>query len=134
MNTKQLLIGIVTFLPGMSGARKLNVFSTQSRKASNATSGRYGYSVWMRHLVLAAESGLNADPRIVAELGPGASLGMGLAAVLSGVDRYYAFDVVAHANVERNLRALDELMELFHQRADIPGESEFPSSLSDLIV
>jgi hypothetical protein len=76
---------------------------------------------------MAEESGLNTDPRVVAELGPGDSLGVGMAALLSGADRYNAVDVVQHANVERNLSVLDELVALFSRRADIPGEDEFPS-------
>jgi SAM-dependent methyltransferase len=69
---------------------------------------------------------MTPHPRIVAELGPGDTLGTGLAALLSGAERYFAFDVVAYANVQGNLRVLDELLALFRSRADIPGESEWP--------
>jgi hypothetical protein len=63
----------------------------------------------------------------VAELGPGESLGIGLAAVLSGADRYFAFDVKAHAARERNLATLEQLVELFRRREPIPGPDEFPA-------
>lgn len=75
---------------------------------------------------MAKRNGLNPYPRIVAELGPGDSLGTGLAALISGCDRYYAFDVVEHANTKDNLRVFDELVRLFRDRVDIPGEEEFP--------
>jgi SAM-dependent methyltransferase len=51
---------------------------------------------------------------------------MGLAALLSGCDKYLAFDVVKYANTERNLQIFDELVALFQKREAIPGEDEFP--------
>ena len=63
---------------------------------------------------------------MVAELGPGDSLGLGLSTLLSGADRYHAFDVVQHAQVKRNLAVLEELIALFKARADIPGPAELP--------
>ena len=80
----------------------------------------------MRHLVADFESGLWTNPKSVAELGPGDSLGVGLAALVSGVEKYDAFDVVKHAQVKRNEATLDELVALFRQRAAIPGQDELP--------
>jgi hypothetical protein len=114
----QLLYGIATFIPGVAA-----IFG---RGGGDTQSARYCYSVWLRHLVTAFTNGMTAHPRVVAELGPGDSLGVGLAALVSGADRYHAFDVVRHAQVKRNLAVLDELVALFRSRADIPGESEFP--------
>ena len=82
--------------------------------------------MWLRHLVVAAANGFPVPPRVVAELGPGDSLGLGLSTLLSGADRYHAFDVVQHAQVKRNLAVLEELIALFKARADIPGPAEFP--------
>jgi SAM-dependent methyltransferase len=62
----------------------------------------------------------------VAEIGPGDSLGIGLAALIAGADQYFAFDVVAHASSAKNLGVFDELCELFRGRSDIPGPEEFP--------
>jgi hypothetical protein len=89
-------------------------------------SARYCYSVWLRHLVMANNNGFNPNPKIVAELGPGDSLGIGLAALISGCEKYFAFDVVEHANAESNLEIFDELVKLFKNRATIPGNDEFP--------
>ncbi len=114
----QLLYGIATFVPGVTA-----VFG---RGGGDSASARYCYSVWLRHLVIAAGNGLTVPPHVVAELGPGDSLGIGLAALLSGADRYHAFDVVEHAQIKRNLAVLDELVALFNARADIPGPDEFP--------
>lgn len=114
----QLLYGISTFIPGVAA-----VFG---RGGGDTQSARYCYSVWLRHLVTAFASGMRMHPRVVAELGPGDSLGVGLAALVSGAERYHAFDVVRHAQVKRNQAVLAELCELFRTRADIPGEAEFP--------
>jgi hypothetical protein len=114
----QLLYGIATFIPGVAA-----IFG---RGGGDTQSARYCYSVWLRHLVTAFASGMKAHPLVVAELGPGDSLGVGLAALVSGAAHYHAFDVVRHAQVERNQAVLEELIALFKGRADIPGEAEFP--------
>jgi hypothetical protein len=81
----------------------------------------------MRHLVFAAEHGLETNPRVVAELGPGDSLGVGLAAVLTGADRYYALDIVGYADITTNFSVLDGLLELLEARAPVP-EGEFAAT------
>src|SRR5215813_2064256 len=95
--TKRLIFNAATFVPGVSALplvrRKLAQRSLGT--GGGAQSARYCYSVWLRHLLHASANRLNVDPVHVAELGPGLSLGIGLAAILSGVERYYAFDVVA---------------------------------------
>ena len=90
------------------------------------SSARYCYSVWLRHLVLACRFGLPRPPLSIVELGPGDSIGMGLAALLCGANRYYALDVVKHACTESNRRVFEELIELFAKRVPIPGPDEFP--------
>lgn len=75
---------------------------------------------------MAYRSGLSTTPGTVAELGPGDSLGIGLAALLSGANTYYALDVVEYANRKRDAEILDELISLFGKRERIPDEREFP--------
>ena len=93
-------------------------------RCSGAKSTRYCYSVWLRHLVHAVEHTGITVPKMVAELGPGDSLGVGIAALLSGVDRYFAFDVASHARLESNLKVLDDLVTYFQRRAAIPAGEE----------
>lgn len=94
--------------------------------AGATTSSRYCYATWLHHLVHARQLGLNDAPEVVMELGPGSSLGTGLAALLSGAREYYALDLVKHATPEVNLRVFDELVELFQRRERIPDGNEFP--------
>ncbi len=114
-----LIKSVFTHLPGLR--------SLTNRGTGGTNSARYCYSVWLRHLIKAQEAGISVLPSSLAELGPGDSLGVGLAAVLSGVNVYYAADVKQYAALSRNLQIFGELLELFKQRADIPGPDEFPS-------
>lgn len=85
---------------------------------------RYCYSVWLRHLIAWRRAGMTGPIQAVAELGPGDSLGTGVAALLSGVDRYYALDIVAYSKSSSEL--VEPIAELFRRGADIPGDDEFP--------
>jgi SAM-dependent methyltransferase len=69
--------------------------------------------------------GLSQIPKIVGELGPGDSLGIGLASLLSGAEKYYALDVVRHAEVDKNLKVLSELVVLFNKKILIPDGKDF---------
>jgi hypothetical protein len=89
-------------------------------------SARYAYAVWMRHLVLASQYGLIDRPNVVAELGPGNTLGVGIAALLSGANRYYALDVVPYTSPQDSVAMLFDLVKLFEDRASIPDCTEFP--------
>jgi SAM-dependent methyltransferase len=119
VSVKPLLRGISTYLPG---ADRL----LPSRGTGGTVSARYCYSVWLRHISWAHENGLSTRPDVIAELGPGDSLGIGLAGLLSGATKYYALDVIEYAGSERNLEILDELSELFQKHEAIPDEKEFP--------
>jgi SAM-dependent methyltransferase len=81
----------------------------------------------MRHLMMLRRSGLPTMFESVVELGPGDTLGIGLAALLSGSERYIALDVVQYAEPAANLLVLEELVSLFRERAPIPDENEFPT-------
>jgi len=65
-------------------------------------------------------------PKVIAEFGPGDSLGIGLAALLSGAEKYYALDVVEYADTSVNLDILEELIALFAKKEPIPDQQEFP--------
>jgi Methyltransferase domain len=127
VSARRIIFNVATFIPGITLLPPVKrVLERRSLGTGGTDSGRYCFSVWLRHLIMAATNGLGVHPRTIAELGPGDSLGIGLAALLSGAEQYYAFDVVRHATVRRNLTVLDELIELFRARADVPGDGEFP--------
>ena len=119
MSLRPVLRGLATYLPVIGKRVGTHTGGTDS--------ARYCYSVWLRHLMQAEAAGLDTAPAVIAELGPGDSLGMGLAALLSGSRRYYAFDVMDFGAARRNLQVFEELVALFRARAPIPGPDEFPN-------
>lgn len=126
-SARRVAFNLLTFTPVLGGLAPVQEHLRKRAIGAEATSSaRYCYAVWMRHLGKAIEHGASADPQIVAELGPGASLGIGLAALLCGAERYYAFDVVRHVAAGRNQAVFEELVRLFEQRAQIPDAGEFP--------
>jgi hypothetical protein len=118
MYLRPIARGLATWIPG---ARRLFAGGT-----GGSTSARYCYSVWLRHLVMAHQGRQPDEFPTIAELGPGDSLGTGLCGILTGASRYLAFDVITHANAERNAAVLESLIELLRARAPIPDESEYP--------
>lgn len=119
--------GLGTYVPGVAA------FHRRITSTGGSDSARYCYSVWMRHLVSSAESGLcDRPPRTVAELGPGDSIGIGLAALLCGSEQYYGLDVLPLAHSARNLAIFEDLVRLFRDRDPIPDDSEFPSAYPKL--
>jgi len=120
---KQTLYGLATFIPG---------FPLRQQGTSGTDTARYCYSVWLRHLVMADQNGLCTTPKVVAELGPGDSIGVGLAALLSGAEKYFAFDIVEYASLERNAHIFEELVDLFRRRERIPLADEFPEAKPQL--
>lgn len=121
---RAVTLGLQSYLPGRLGVSGFDIM----RGAGGTTSARYCYSIWLRHLSLANQHGLNTDPRAIAELGPGGSLGVGFAALLSGATHYYALDAVSHEAEDkpRNEAIWKELRALFAARERIPDEEEFP--------
>ena len=117
IHARPIIHGLLTFLrpPSRYNCRPIET-----------ASARYCYSVFMRHLVKVQAATGRIPLGRIAELGPGGSLGTGLAAMIAGAGHYFALDAQAHSDDEANLRVFDELVELFRARADIPGPGEFP--------
>jgi SAM-dependent methyltransferase len=124
VNFRQLAYGLLSFVPGMP--------ETLYKGTGGTISAEYCYCIWLRHLVLARNAGMEQFPDIVGELGPGDSIGVGLAALLSGAKRYIALDAMAHADIAINLQVLDGLVELFRRETPIPGRVQFPEIAPDL--
>jgi hypothetical protein len=121
MKVKHLFKGLLKSIPGVE---HLYNFHKETGGTDNA---RYCYAVWMRHLLMAWENGYTRIPATIAELGPGDSLGIGLSALLSGAEKYYALDVIRYSNTDRNLLVFEELVKLFRAKAPVPHNDEFPN-------
>lgn len=117
---KQYFKGMISYTPSIYK----RIFHETTGGTSSA---RYCYSVWLRHLVCAYECGMHKLPHTVAELGPGDSLGIGMAALISGAEHYVALDVVAFASSLKDIEIFDSLIDLFSNRARIPDQEEWPN-------
>ena len=115
---KPILKGIIKKIP------RIELVTPQ--RAEGTINSKYCYSVWMRHLINVFNSGISGVPNVVAELGPGHSLGSGFAALLSGCKLYYALDVIKEWDANISLKIFDELVNLFIKRKRIPDNVEFP--------
>ena len=115
MTLRQLLRGLSTYVPG------IDAVVSKLKGTGGTVSSRYCYSVWLRHLVMLEQSTGRTSFETIAELGPGDSLGIGLAGMLTGSNHYHAFDIIKFASVKQNLKIFDELVELFRNREPIPA-------------
>lgn len=117
MRLRPLVKGLLTFVPGS------NSFLPKKCADGGTHSAEYCYGVWLWHLTMLWEHGLRSIPGALAELGPGDSLGVGLSAMLSGVNHYYALDVVRHSNPALNAVIFEELVDMFKRRAGRPVQN-----------
>src|SRR5262245_27516882 len=96
-------------------------------------SSAFCYSVFLRHFSYISQFTNGKVPRVVAEFGPGSSIGMGLAALIAGAELYYGLDIEDHTDSARNLLIFDDLVDLFRRRAPVPShglhETTFPPPL-----
>ena len=115
MNLKTLAVlvkGLATYVPGYQ--RVLDKLGLSC--PGGTITAAYCYSVWLQHLELAHQHGLSTEPAVVAEIGPGNSLGVGLLALLTGSRIYYAFDIEAYSNTPRNLQIFTEIVGLLKEK------------------
>jgi SAM-dependent methyltransferase len=133
VRTKSLIKGIGSFtIPAFR-----NSHGSQSIQRPEES-----YALFMRYLLtLGRKAQFSFHDKTVLEFGPGSSFALGIAALLSGAARYYAFDLIDHTLDLRNLAVFDAIVELFNKRAPIPvqgwserifpflDEGRFPSDL-----
>jgi SAM-dependent methyltransferase len=112
--------GILTHVPA------LNTWRAKRSTTGGSNSSRYCYAVWLRHLTLLGQQGFEPRGAAVGELGPGDSIGTGLAALLSGAGRYVGLDVVPYSAKADLQSMLKELAGLYCAGEPIPDHDEFP--------
>lgn len=111
---KQILIGLSTYTPVNLAA--VGGFSANRMKPNAA----YCYEVWLKHLIMSVHRGGIRFPETVMEIGPGDSLGFGLAALISGVGGYVAVDAVRYTEPAIETSLFSELVSLFKNKTPLP--------------
>src|SRR4029453_3249909 len=107
---------MTTFVPG------INALRVRGDSNGGSDSPRYCYSVWLRHLVMLDRFGFKINEARIGEFGPGDSIGIGLAAVLSGAARYVGLDAVPFSSRTNLLEFFNKLVELYIDRESIPDD------------
>lgn len=113
--------GMLTWVPA------IDVWRRRHASTGGTNDPRYCYSVWLRHLVTLVPYGFRIKGARIGELGPGDSIGMGLAALLSGAEHYVGLDLLPFCT-GTNLDAIfEELVQLYIKKEPIPDNTEFPN-------
>ena len=115
-----IIKGALTWVP------IINSWRLRRATTQGSDSPRYCYSVWFRHLVTLDQYGFNVIGAKIGELGPGDSIGIGLAALLSGAEQYVGLDIVPFSARTDLDEIFQELVQLYSNKAPIPNEEEFP--------
>lgn len=110
---KNIIKGLITYIP--------NTKFFYSKSTGGTINSKYCYEVWIKHVSIAYNNGMKKIPNVIAELGPGDSLGIGLAGLLCGANKYYSLDIVNYINMERNLEIFDQLLELIRNKTPNPS-------------
>lgn len=93
------------------------VAGTMGRRNYPCVDAEYYYRTWLSHVCLAHHFGCWDTPETVLEIGPGNSLGVGLAALLSGINKYLAYDVNPLLNELGEASLLSEIADLYRVKA-----------------
>lgn len=117
---RHMLTGMLTFVP------ILNAWRHRYASTGGSDSARYCYSVWFRHLSMLDKHGFKIKGAQVGELGPGDSLGIGLAALLSGAKGYMGLDIVPYSATTGLEKMLGQLVEMYLEKTPLPDDREFP--------
>jgi SAM-dependent methyltransferase len=118
--TPQIVKGLLTRVS------LINQWRRRRAGTGGSDSARYCYSVWLRHLSILSATEFRISGARVGELGPGDSIGTGLAALLSGARAYVGLDIFPFAKKANLLAIFEELGMMYANSEPIPNQEEFP--------
>jgi hypothetical protein len=113
INPKKVIRSLISYLPIVKNVLKKAMPFYSSGKYCNDI-----YSVHKQGLLQAGFSN-TINGKIIAEIGPGDSLGVGACALLDGFKEYYALDLINHSTISSNLKVLDDLYTLYPEKKDV---------------
>lgn len=109
MKPKKLFRGIISYVPLLK-----SIIPTIGTGGSN--NAEYCLNRYSQHKDYLIDNGCFYPVSTIGEIGPGDSVGIGLCALLDGVDRYYGLDAIAYTNVESNIQMLKKLICLYENK------------------
>ncbi len=116
---KQILKGIGRYVPNAVYWRVTPLLLKDAFGAVERKPASHFVDVWQAHHSPARANGMKF-PTVVAEIGPGGAMGVGLCALLAGAQRCIGLDEFDHASQRLNTELFEELIML----ADWSGVSE----------
>ncbi len=128
-------IRLKPLLGGMATQLMPSLAAVLARRNQPQVTADYYYTVWLRHVCTAAHFQSWNAPQTVLEIGPGKALGTGMAALLSGVQKYIAYDATPLLQQDFDAQLWQDLITLFRQQKDfaetdrIVPSTSFPSEL-----
>ena len=123
LRIKPLLGGLTTWLVPSTAA-------ALGRRNQPHVTAAYHYEVWLRHVCTAAHFQCWNAPQTVLEIGPGTTMGTGIAALLSGVQNYIAYDSSVWLKPAMDEQLLPELVSLFRDQKEFaPADRILPTTL-----
>jgi hypothetical protein len=111
----------------LGGIKSLLPVRSAYSMRSSTVDARYGYALWLRHVLAIHEQGATGPFDSVVELGPGNSVATGVCAVLSGARSYTGIDVLDHLARDQATRVFGEIHQLLQEQSPIPGNDDFPN-------
>ena len=110
----------------LTHVRVLREWRSRHAVSGGTDSSRYCYKFWLRHLTGLHRHGFRVAGANIGELGPGDSIGAGLAALLSGGESYIGLDAINYfANVDL-AAMLSELVVMVSNKEPIHQGEPFP--------
>ncbi|SFD26820.1 methyltransferase domain-containing protein [Tropicimonas isoalkanivorans] len=110
------------------GSMVLPSWRSTHQQAGSITA-RHCYNLYFRHLGYLQPFLTSGPPPVMFELGPGSSLGVGIAAILTGVEEYFALDLQVHRDVTRDQTILQQLAEMLKTKAPFSTHDEWGNHL-----
>ena len=106
INSRKIIRAIISYIPIL----KLKL----RKEGTGPVDGKYYHNIYTSHIQALKRNGFKPGG-VMAEFGPGDTLGVGICAILDNFDFYYAFDRIKHADSDKNMKVLGEIKTLYNK-------------------
>lgn len=112
---KALVKGLLTFIPGATSI----IDKKKAKSRHSCSQAEFCYVLWLSILRKFEENGIQPKLDAVGEIGTGGSLGVGICALLTGSQKFYALELGQSFDKNLNLKILNDLVILFRNNSRI---------------